>query len=122
MKGGGVEQSASSLSGGNLQKYIVGREIAQDPIVLIALQPTWGVDAGSAAAIHKEIVNLAEKGTAVLIISQDLDELFLICDRIAVISQGRLSPPMPANGTTVGEIGLLMGGEPAGQRSLEGDL
>ena len=122
VKGGGVEQSASSLSGGNLQKYIVGREIAQDPIVLIALQPTWGVDAGSAAAIHKEIVNLAEKGTAVLIISQDLDELFLICDRIAVISQGRLSPPMPANGTTVGEIGLLMGGEPADQRSLEGDL
>ena len=77
----GVGYNASSLSGGNLQKFIGGREIQQKPSVLIAVQPTWGVDAGSAAAIHKEILSLAEEGSTVLIISQDLDELFSIADR-----------------------------------------
>lgn len=110
VKTAGVDHNASSLSGGNLQKFIVGREIEQDPRVLIVLQPTWGVDAGSAAAIHQELMDLAAKGTAVLVISQDLDELFAVSDRIAVISEGRLSDSSPAAETTVEQIGLLMGG------------
>ncbi len=110
VKTAGVDHNASSLSGGNLQKFIVGREIEQDPRVLIVLQPTWGVDAGSAAAIHQELMDLAAKGTAVLVISQDLDELFAVSDRIAVICEGRLSGSTLASETTVEQIGLLMGG------------
>jgi len=106
----GVGYNASGLSGGNLQKFIVGREIQQKPNVLIAVQPTWGVDAGSAAAIHKEILSLAEAGSTVLIISQDLDELFLIADRITVISEGRISRAIEVVDASVEEIGLLMGG------------
>ncbi len=106
----GVDHNATSLSGGNLQKFIVGREIEQNPRVLVVLQPTWGVDAGSAAAIHQELMDLAAKGTAVLVISQDLDELFAVSDRISVICEGRLSLSTPASETTVEQIGLLMGG------------
>ena len=106
----GIGHAASSLSGGNLQKFIIGREIMQDPGVIIALQPTWGVDAGSAAAIRQELIDLAGKGAAVLVISQDLEELFEIADRIAVISTGRLSAPQPTDGLTVEEVGLLMAG------------
>ena len=76
---------AGSLSGGNLQKFIMGREILQDPELLIVSQPTWGVDAGAAAAIHQAIVDLAENGSAIVVISQDLDELLAITDRMAVI-------------------------------------
>lgn len=110
VKTSGIEHHASSLSGGNLQKFIVGREIDQNPKVLIVLQPTWGVDAGSAAFIHQALMDLAAKGTAVLVISQDLDELFAVSDRIAVMSEGRLSDSTPASETTVEQIGLLMGG------------
>jgi len=101
---------ARSLSGGNLQKFIIGREILQKPRLLIAGQPTWGVDAGAAAAIHQALIDLARKGAAVLVISQDLDELFSICDRIAVLFHGHLSKLSPAEDTSVEEIGLLMGG------------
>jgi len=106
----GPRAVARSLSGGNLQKFIVGREIMQNPRLLVVAQPTWGVDAGSAAAIHRDLIALADAGTAVLVVSQDLDELFAICDRIAVICQGRLSPSRPVRAATVEEIGLLMGG------------
>lgn len=110
VKTAGIDHNASSLSGGNLQKFIVGREINQNPKVLIVLQPTWGVDAGSAAFIHQALMDLAAQGTAVLVISQDLDELFAVSDRIAVMSEGRLSESRPASETTVEQIGLLMGG------------
>jgi simple sugar transport system ATP-binding protein len=106
----GPQAEARSLSGGNLQKFIVGREILQAPGVLVVSQPTWGVDAGAAAAIHQALLDLADAGTAVLVISQDLDEIFSICDRIAVIYQGRLSDARPIRDITVEEIGLLMGG------------
>jgi simple sugar transport system ATP-binding protein len=106
----GPAAEARSLSGGNLQKFIVGREILQTPGVLVISQPTWGVDAGAAAAIYQALLDLADAGTAVLIISQDLDEIFAICDRIAVIYQGRLSDARPVRAVTVEEIGLLMGG------------
>ncbi len=106
----GVGHAASSLSGGNLQKFIIGREIMQNPGVIVALQPTWGVDAGSAASIRQELIDLAVAGAAVLVVSQDLEELFEISDRIAVICEGRLSAPRPAEEMTVEEIGLLMAG------------
>jgi simple sugar transport system ATP-binding protein len=106
----GPAAEARSLSGGNLQKFIVGREILQAPGVLVISQPTWGVDAGAAAAIHQALLDLADAGTAVLIISQDLDEIFAVCDRIAVIFQGSLSAARSIRDVTVDEIGLLMGG------------
>jgi general nucleoside transport system ATP-binding protein len=106
----GVEHAASSLSGGNLQKFIVGREILQAPTVLLAAQPTWGVDAGAATAIHQALLDLAAHGTAVVVISQDLDELLTLTDRLAVINGGRLSRPLPTTEASVEEIGLLMGG------------
>jgi simple sugar transport system ATP-binding protein len=110
VKATGTEATAGSLSGGNLQKYIMGREILQKPAVLVVSQPTWGVDAGAAAAIHQAIVDLAASGSAVVLISQDLDELLSLCDTLAVINEGRLSRPMPVAGADIEEIGLLMGG------------
>lgn len=108
VKTAGVDHNASSLSGGNLQKFIMGREIEQNPRVLIVLQPTWGVDAGSAAAIHQELLNLASHGTAVMIISQDIDELFAVSDRIAVMCEGALSESTLTSDTTTEQIGLMM--------------
>jgi general nucleoside transport system ATP-binding protein len=109
----GVDSAARSLSGGNLQKFVIGREMLQAPSVLIAAQPTWGVDAGAAAAIHRFLLSLARAGTAVLIVSQDLDELFAVAHRIAVIANGRLAPAKPAEQLTAHEIGLSMGGHAA---------
>lgn len=106
----GVDRHARTLSGGNLQKFIIGREILQDPKVLAILQPTWGVDAAAAAAIHRAIQDLAENGAAVLLISQDLDELMAVATTFAVIAGGRLSQPQPTDSMTVEEIGILMGG------------
>jgi ABC-type uncharacterized transport system ATPase subunit len=105
-----VDAHASSLSGGNLQKFVVGREILQSPGVLIVSQPTWGVDAGAAAAIHQALLDLAAQGAAVLVISQDLDELLALSDRMAVINAGRLSRILVTREAQTEEIGLLMGG------------
>ena len=110
VKATGPDARASSLSGGNLQKFVVGREILQAPNVLIAAQPTWGVDAGAAAAIHQALIDLAGHGVAVLVVSQDLDELIALTDRLAVINGGRLSRPLVTGEATLEEIGLLMGG------------
>lgn len=101
---------ASSLSGGNLQKFIVGREVDRNPGILVVNQPTWGVDAGAARRIRDALVHLAGKGSAVLVISQDLDEIFEVADNIAVISDGELSESVPAHTMTMESIGLLMGG------------
>ena len=106
----GHRAEARSLSGGNLQKFIIGREILQKPKLLVVGQPTWGVDAGAAAAIHQALIDLARGGAAVLVVSQDLDELFVLCDRICVLFHGRLSASTPTHQTTVEQIGLLMGG------------
>jgi simple sugar transport system ATP-binding protein len=104
------DPKASALSGGNLQKFIMGREIDRAPGILVVNQPTWGVDAGAARTIRQALVDLARAGSAVLMISQDLDEIFEIADRIAVLSDGRLSPVYPAETMTADQIGLLMGG------------
>ena len=106
----GPAAAAGSLSGGNLQKFIIGREILQNPEILIAAHPTWGVDAGAAAAIQQALLDLAKAGAAVLVVSQDLDELFAISDRLAVICEGRLSASRLTKDTTVEQAGLLMGG------------
>ena len=110
VKATGAEAVAGSLSGGNLQKYIMGREILQKPSVLVVSQPTWGVDAGAAAAIHQAIVDLAASGSAIVVISQDLDELLSLCDTLAVINEGRLSRAIKVSEADIEEIGLLMGG------------
>lgn len=107
---GPADPEARALSGGNLQKFVVGREIARQPAVLVVAQPTWGVDAGAAAVIRQALMDLAERGSAVLVISQDLDELLEIADRIAVMFMGRLSPALPRAAATRESLGLLMGG------------
>src|SRR4051812_49040039 len=104
------DPEAASLSGGNLQKFIVGREILRSPAVLVINQPTWGVDAGAAAVIRQALLDLATAGAAVLVTSQDLDELAEIADRIAVIFHGRLSQPLATRDATREKLGLLMGG------------
>jgi len=104
------DPEAASLSGGNLQKFIVGREILREPGVLVVSQPTWGVDAGAAAVIRQALIDLSGRGTAVLVISQDLDELTEISDRIAVMFHGTLSAPIAAAAATREKLGLLMGG------------
>ena len=110
VKSSGPGAAATSLSGGNLQKFIVGREILQAPKLLVCAQPTWGVDVGAAAFIRQALIDLRDRGCAVLVISEELDELFEICDRIAVIAKGRLSPSRPASETTVEDIGVWMSG------------
>jgi len=106
----GENPPAGSLSGGNLQKFIVGRELDRQPTVLVVNQPTWGVDAGAASRIRQALVDLAKSGSAVLVISQDLDEIFEVATEIAVISEGRLSDIYPAAELSREKIGLLMGG------------
>jgi simple sugar transport system ATP-binding protein len=106
----GRDPEARSLSGGNLQKFVVGREILRRPKLLVVAQPTWGVDAGATSLIRQALVDLAKDGASVLVISQDLDELFEIADRIAVIFHGRLSAAQPVRGLTREAVGLLMGG------------
>jgi len=100
---------ARMLSGGNLQKFVMGRELDRAPELLVVNQPTWGVDAGAAALIRQAVVDLAAGGAAVVLISQDLDELFQTAHKIAVIAGGRLSAPEPAGSLTRTDIGLLMG-------------
>lgn len=105
-----IGNSARSLSGGNLQKFVIGREILQNPLVLAVNQPTWGVDAAAAAAIRQALMNLAEDGAAVVIISQDLDELLEVSDRLAIMNGGRLTKPQETAELNMEEIGLMMGG------------
>ncbi|MCB1439861.1 MAG: ABC transporter ATP-binding protein [Nitratireductor sp.] len=115
----GEDPEAAALSGGNLQKYLIGRELDRKPKVLIVDQPTWGVDAGAAARIRQAIIELARSGSAVLVISQDLDELFEISDSIAVMHDGRISAPLPIAEATFEKIGLLMGGAEPGHMAYE---
>lgn len=128
VKATGASATAGSLSGGNLQKYIMGREILQTPAVLVVSQPTWGVDAGAAAAIHQALVDLATQGSAIVLISQDLDELLALADRIAVINEGALSRMLDVGEASIDEIGMLMGGvhgeaggQPAGETAAGDD-
>ncbi|MDP4031394.1 MAG: ABC transporter ATP-binding protein [Pseudorhodobacter sp.] len=106
----GTWVAARALSGGNLQKFVIGRELSQSPGVIVINQPTWGVDAAAAAAIRQAILDRAAAGAAVVCISQDLDELLEIADNFAALNAGRLSAPQPVQGLSIEKIGLMMGG------------
>ena len=110
VKASGPETIARSLSGGNLQKFIVGREMLQGPRAMIAAQPTWGVDVGASAQIRQALIDLRDEGVAVLVVSEELDELLEICDRIAVMASGRLSAARPAGESDAETIGQMMSG------------
>jgi simple sugar transport system ATP-binding protein len=110
VKASGPDAAAQSLSGGNLQKFIVGREISANPKLLIVSQPTWGVDVGAAAQIRAEILALRDAGCAVLVVSEELEELFELSDRLHVIAKGRLSPSVARAEATVERIGEWMSG------------
>ncbi|WP_157265423.1 ABC transporter ATP-binding protein [Azohydromonas aeria] len=112
---GGLATPARRLSGGNLQKLILGRALAGDPgapapKLIVANQPTWGLDVGAVAYVHGQLQQACEQGAALLLISDDLDELFALCDRIAVMHQGRLGPARRAAEWSRAEIGLAMAG------------
>jgi general nucleoside transport system ATP-binding protein len=124
VKANGPLASAKSLSGGNLQKFIVGREIDARPKVLIVSQPTWGVDVGAAAQIRAELLTLREQGCAILLVSEELEELFEMSDRLQVLAKGRLSPSVDRADATVNLIGQWMSGlwseaEPNAKRAVE---
>lgn len=106
----GPDVATRALSGGNLQKFLMGRELKQGAAVIAINQPTWGVDAAAAASIRQKILDCAAAGAAVVVISQDLDELLEISDTFAALNEGRLSAPRPVQGLTIEEIGLMMGG------------
>ena len=110
VKASGPHALAQSLSGGNLQKFIVGREIDAKPRVLLLSQPTWGVDVGAAAHIRAAILGLRDAGCAVLVVSEELDELFALCDGLHVMAQGRLSPRIDREQADVALIGSWMSG------------
>jgi simple sugar transport system ATP-binding protein len=110
VKCGGEQSAASSLSGGNLQKFIVGRETMLNPKMMIVAQPTWGVDVGAAQLIRQALIDLRKQGVALLVISEELDELFTISDRICVLADGRLSPAVRLADTSIEQIGNWMSG------------
>ena len=110
VKAAGPHAAARSLSGGNLQKFIMGREIDAVPKVLLVSQPTWGVDVGAAAQIRGELLKLRDAGCAVLVVSEELDELFEVSDRLVVMAQGRLSPSVPTAQASVTQVGAWMSG------------
>ncbi|SMO56010.1 ABC transporter ATP-binding protein [Paracoccus laeviglucosivorans] len=106
----GPQTAAGALSGGNLQKFVIGREVLGKPRVLVVNQPTWGVDAGAAAQVRQALLDLAAKGAGIIVISQDLDELLELSDRFCALNDGRLSAPRPTEGLSIDEIGLMLGG------------
>ena len=119
---GGPGALAQSLSGGNLQKFIVGREIMQKPQVMVVAQPTWGVDVAASALIRQQLMDLAAKGVAILVISEDLGEILEICDKVTVIAGGRLSPVREVEQTNAQEIGRWMAGLFSNEGSSEATM
>ena len=104
----GPEAEAGALSGGNLQRFFMGREMMLEPKLLLVSQPTWGVDIGAATDIRERLVAMRNAGAAILVISEELEELFHICDRLHVLHKGHLSPSLPTHATTVEEVGTYM--------------
>ena len=104
----GPDAEAGAMSGGNLQKFILGREIMLNPKVMLVSQPTWGVDIGAATAIRRRLLDMRDKGAAILVISEELEELFEICDVLHVLREGTLSAPLDAEATSAQDIGAYM--------------
>ena len=105
---GGSNALARSLSGGNLQKFVIGRELIQNPKIFIVNQPTWGVDAAAASSIRQQILDLAKEGTGIIVISQDLDELLEISDVFCALVGGQLSCPEMTNELNPSRLGMLI--------------
>jgi simple sugar transport system ATP-binding protein len=106
----GPEARTGALSGGNLQKALLARELAMSPSLLVVAQPTRGIDIGATEFVHRQLLDLRARGGAVLLISEDLEELFALSDRIAVLYSGRVMAEMPIEKATVERVGLLMAG------------
>ncbi|WP_419812786.1 ABC transporter ATP-binding protein [Bacterioplanoides sp.] len=111
VKTAGSHAQAKSLSGGNLQKFIIGREMLQNPKLLVCSHPTWGVDIGAAILIRHALIELRDKGAAILVVSEDIDELYSISDRICAICDGRLSPVANTDDVSINQLGLWMAGD-----------
>ena len=111
VRGGSPASRIRLLSGGNMQKLILGRNLINRPRILLAAQPARGLDEGAVAAVHERILEARRQGTAVLLISEDLDEVMALADRIQAIVGGRLSPPIPAEEASARRLGLMMSGE-----------
>ena len=120
VRGGGVDRPIRMLSGGNIQKFILGRELAEQPGLIIANQPTWGLDVGAVAWIHRQLLLARERGAAILLISEDLPEIFALADRVAVICHGRLTAARPVGEWTAETIGLAMTGQGMGGQGAAG--
>ncbi|CAG0956873.1 Galactose/methyl galactoside import ATP-binding protein MglA [Burkholderiales bacterium] len=118
VRGGGIDTPVRALSGGNMQKLIIGRALSGGaarpdqyaPTLVVASQPTWGLDAGAVAWVHQRMLDACARGAAVLLVSEDLDEIFALADRIAVLHAGRLTPARPAKAWTLAGLGLAMAG------------
>jgi ABC-type uncharacterized transport system ATPase subunit len=108
---GGLHVSARNMSGGNMQKLILARVLTEKPTVIMANQPTWGLDVGATAFIHRQLIEASRKGAGIILISEDLDELFGVADIIQVMYQGSLSTPIDPAKTSASELGLAMSGQ-----------
>lgn len=115
----GPAAQVRKLSGGNMQKLILARVLSKEPRVILAHQPTWGLDVGAAAYVHNQLLEARQRGAGILLISEDLDELLQLCDRIQVIYHGRLSPALDPQTTSLQQLGLLMSGH--AENTAEGD-
>ena len=111
MKCSGLDAQAKSLSGGNLQKFILGREIEQNPKLLVCSHPTWGVDIGAAILIRHALIELRDRGAAIVVVSEDIDELYQISDRLCAICQGDLSPIRETKDVNIETLGQWMAGQ-----------
>lgn len=118
----GSDALANSLSGGNLQKFVIGRELLQNPTCLVAAHPAWGIDVAAATVVHNALFSLRDSGSAIVIIAEDLDELFSICDRVGALYRGRLSPLKPTVDTSSEEVGRWMAGVFDGAHSSAGPV
>lgn len=118
VKAAGGKAQAQSLSGGNLQKFIIGREILQQPKVLVCSHPTWGVDIGAAILIRYALIDLRDQGAAILVVSEDIDELYAISDRVGAICDGQISPIAATSEVSIQQLGAWMAGEFEPQSSV----
>jgi simple sugar transport system ATP-binding protein len=119
VRGARVDGRVRLLSGGNMQKLILGRVLEAGPQVLVAAQPSRGLDEGAIAGVHRRLIEARDRGAGVLLISEDLDEVIALSDRIRAIAGGRLSPAIPAERADPRLLGLMMAGDWDGARTIE---
>ena len=112
MRGGGARTPAGSLSGGNQQKVIIAREVSRDPAVLVASQPTRGLDVGAIEYVHRRLVTERDEGRAILLVSLELEEILSLSDRILVIYEGRIVAEFPSGASREALGGAMLGARP----------